>query len=278
MLSHDDMREAIETAQSYKPGSRNQQVTAPLVDIISDLQKQLEREKERNRNLQDIKSRITAERDTYEEQARHNAEKNLMLQQQANELQHQLQHQPAQTNNDQADEIATLQAALDEKDRRWMQDMQEAGERFKRMTESNEQQRNVLYRRIRALEEQLTQVQAEYSTSTAGNPHAQDKGGKLPYGYSRTSQGTEVKPGEAAIVKRIFQHWDKGQSARQIARDLNSDEIPTPRRGSKGWTHQAVNIILGNAHIYLGNDEHYPAILNTASPRQVTDLPADILH
>lgn len=275
MLSNDEKRARVEKARSYREGSRNHQVAAPLLEIIweqaaelADLRQQLDQERERNRNLQDAKSHAAAERDTYQEQAKRNTER---LQQTETALLQIAQEHAAEAGTP-AERLTWIRSELRQYDdcknlARWSRE------------------------RISQLEHELAEAKAacddqadsqgeqeRYGISTAGNPHVQDKGGKLPYGYLRTSRGTEVKPGEAAIVKRIFQRWDKGQSARQIARDLNSDEIPTPRAGSKGWTHQAINIILGNAHIYLGNDEYYPAILNTASPRQqLPEFDTDIL-
>jgi hypothetical protein len=294
MLSNDEKRARVEKAQSYREGSRNHQVTAPLLEIIweqaaelADLRQQLEQERERNRNLQDAKSRVAAERDTYQEQAQHNAEK---LQQTDTALLQIAQEHAAEAGTP-AERLAWIRSELRQYDdcknaAHW------ARERISQLehelaaahaarddqADASSSQGDDQADASSSQGDDQAQEQERYGISTAGNPHAQDKGGKLPYGYSRTSRGTEVRPGEAAIVKRIFQRWDKGQSARQIARDLNSDNIPTPRAGSKGWTHQAVNIILGNAHIYLGNDEYYPAILNTASPRQqLPEFDTDIL-
>jgi hypothetical protein len=46
--------------------------------------------------------------------------------------------------------------------------------------------------------------------------------------------------------------------------------VPTPRRGSKEWTHQAVNIIYGNVKLYEGS-ERYPAIITLGKPQSELD-------
>ena len=65
--------------------------------------------------------------------------------------------------------------------------------------------------------------------------------GALTYGYDLIPG----KPGErtineeqAKIVRRIFSEYIAGKPARQIARDLTNEGIPTPS-GAKNWNHQS---------------------------------------
>lgn len=64
------------------------------------------------------------------------------------------------------------------------------------------------------------------------------------YGYRNEVQtdGTSkevVDQDEAAIVRRIFHEYADGRSPQKIARDLNREEIPRPRR-AKAWQHTTI--------------------------------------
>ena len=55
---------------------------------------------------------------------------------------------------------------------------------------------------------------------------------------------------EAQIVRRIFDEFASGRSAKAIAHDLNHDHVPPPRsRPTQGWTWTA---IVGNRHLGTG--------------------------
>ena len=64
------------------------------------------------------------------------------------------------------------------------------------------------------------------------------------YGYRNEVQpdGTSkevVDRDEAAIVRRIFREYAQGRSPQAIARELNREEIPRPRR-AKAWQHTTI--------------------------------------
>ena len=77
-----------------------------------------------------------------------------------------------------------------------------------------------------------------------------EKGGRVPIGYTRTENGIAIDPIGVAIVKRIYNRKRQGHSLRKIARDLNTDGIPTPRSGH--WSHAAIRAVLDNRDKYLG--------------------------
>jgi DNA invertase Pin-like site-specific DNA recombinase len=54
-------------------------------------------------------------------------------------------------------------------------------------------------------------------------------GGWLPYGYERGETGIVIVPGEAKIVKQIFQWRTEGLSLRQICDQLNDRGVKTKR-------------------------------------------------
>lgn len=66
--------------------------------------------------------------------------------------------------------------------------------------------------------------------------------GGRPYGY-RVVVGEpgklQIDPDQAAIVLRIFQKYAEGRCPRDIAQDLNRDNIPAPRRGL--WKASTIN-------------------------------------
>lgn len=102
-----------------------------------------------------------------------------------------------------------------------------------------------------------------------------DKGGRMPYGYTRIFElkemnekgclvqrkvcvGIEVNKEEAEIVKKIFSLHRRGKSLREIAASISTDE--------KKWQHSSVAEILKNRDAYKGgnrgeSDVHWPAIL-----------------
>jgi site-specific DNA recombinase len=85
-----------------------------------------------------------------------------------------------------------------------------------------------------------------------GRVEAGKSGGGLTYGYDvvRTTRsdgtievgGRRVNAAEAAVVRRIFEAYAAGMPPRKIARMLNSEGIPGPRR--RGW---GASTIHGNA-------------------------------
>ena len=83
--------------------------------------------------------------------------------------------------------------------------------------------------------------------------------GGLPYGYRSTFDGQghkrEIDEDEAQWVRYIFERYASGVSPRQIADELNSQKVPSPRGGT--WAHSAIYPdakgvgMLGNP-IYIG--------------------------
>ena len=83
--------------------------------------------------------------------------------------------------------------------------------------------------------------------------------GGLPYGYASASDGRGYKrviiDDQAAIVRRIFDHYAQGYSPRDIAARLNADGIPSPRGGK--WQASAIygdgrGLGLLNNETYIG--------------------------
>lgn len=66
--------------------------------------------------------------------------------------------------------------------------------------------------------------------------------GGLPYGYRSTFDGTghrrEIDETEAQWVRYIFERYVAGASTRQIADELNTQHIPSPRGGT--WAHSCM--------------------------------------
>lgn len=72
--------------------------------------------------------------------------------------------------------------------------------------------------------------------------------GGLPYGYRVTETGQRaIREDQAAVVRRIFADYLAGQSARQIARALNAEGVPSAR--GRTW---AVSAIFGDARRGIG--------------------------
>ena len=85
-----------------------------------------------------------------------------------------------------------------------------------------------------------------------GRVRAGHSGGGLSFGYHvirqigadgmPTTGGMQIAPGEASIIRRVFDAYVGGQSPRAIGKHLNAELVPGPRGGS--WT---ASLILGNA-------------------------------
>ncbi|HEU4322150.1 MAG TPA: recombinase family protein [Roseiflexaceae bacterium] len=78
-----------------------------------------------------------------------------------------------------------------------------------------------------------------------------ERGGKLPYGYTRTADGPMIDAEAAAVVRRIFgmRAADSKISLRDIAYNLQG-LCDGPRGGR--WSAETVRIILGNESAYRG--------------------------
>jgi site-specific DNA recombinase len=87
-------------------------------------------------------------------------------------------------------------------------------------------------------------------------------GGWPPLGYEVQDRRLVVVECEAALVRRIFDHFAKTGSALTVARELNAASEVTKRRasangarGGRPWTKGAVYKVLAN-RIYLGEAVH----------------------
>lgn len=69
--------------------------------------------------------------------------------------------------------------------------------------------------------------------------------GARAYGYSKN--GMRIIPGEAAIVREIFDRFTKGETPYAISLDLNKRGIPTAKGGS--WSEVGVRRQLKNTHV-----------------------------
>ena len=102
----------------------------------------------------------------------------------------------------------------------------------------------------------LRQLAVKTHRGLEGRVRAKKSAGGISYGYrvdrqiladgTFTTGDRTIKPEEAAIVQRIFSEYDRGRSARSIARDLNRDGIPPPRSGGKGNGKWSFSTISGN--------------------------------
>jgi site-specific DNA recombinase len=91
-----------------------------------------------------------------------------------------------------------------------------------------------------------------------------ERGGRVPFGYRRTTAGIVIDPGEAVTVRTIFELKATGASLRKIAAALNEAGI-TSSRGTQ-WYASSVREVLGNETQYKGGQrggspEHWLAIL-----------------
>lgn len=77
------------------------------------------------------------------------------------------------------------------------------------------------------------------------------------------SDGTETVYTPAGVVRDMISRAAAGVAVRAIARDLNDRGIPTPLKGSKGWTHETVRHHIRNP-AYAGLRVHQGTILGPA--------------
>ncbi|ATX67525.1 recombinase family protein [Roseinatronobacter bogoriensis] len=102
----------------------------------------------------------------------------------------------------------------------------------------------------------LRNLAAKTHRGLEGRVKAGKSAGGISYGYRLDRQplpdGTfttgdrVIDPDEAAIVRRIFEEYDQGRSARTIAMGLNKDSVPAPRAGGKGSGTWSFSTISGN--------------------------------
>lgn len=92
-----------------------------------------------------------------------------------------------------------------------------------------------------------------------------ERGGRLPYGYSRTETGVEVDQAAAEVVRRIFGMRADRMTLMSIAEQLNKDGIKSPR--GRRWYASSVSQILLNKHAYRGgrrwqSETSWPVVLH----------------
>lgn len=93
-----------------------------------------------------------------------------------------------------------------------------------------------------------------------------EKGGRVPMGYERLSDGAiVVNQTWANVVKQVFEARKAGLTMQAIADEMNEAGIATPRGGK--WYGSVVKIVLDNEPIYRGGQRgespvHWPAILH----------------
>jgi len=78
-------------------------------------------------------------------------------------------------------------------------------------------------------------------------------GGTAPYGYAWRDKRLVIVPGQAKVVKRIYDAYLAGEGQRAIVRALNDDNVPTAKAIGI-WQQSAVSRILGSV-TYSGRIE-----------------------
>lgn len=72
-----------------------------------------------------------------------------------------------------------------------------------------------------------------------------------PYGYERYERTLIVNEAEAVIVRRIYADYTSGKSTRQIANELNEENVPR-KDPAVSWKRTAIEYILSNEK-YIGD-------------------------
>lgn len=93
---------------------------------------------------------------------------------------------------------------------------------------------------------QLDDTAAKTRRGQRGRVMAGRSAGGVCYGYrvvlvpdGQARGGRTIDPGEAAIVRRVFELYAQGQSPKSIARGLNAEHIPGPR--ARAWSPSTIN-------------------------------------
>lgn len=82
-------------------------------------------------------------------------------------------------------------------------------------------------------------------------------GGSVPMGYKVENRHLVIVPGEAEVIKKIFQRYIEVQSPKLIAMELNEQGVKT-KQGKK-WDTPHISRILSN-HTYVGEVKYKDAI------------------
>lgn len=97
----------------------------------------------------------------------------------------------------------------------------------------------------------LRQLAQKTRRGLEGRVRAGKAAGGISFGYSIdrqplpdgtfTSGDRVIDEHQAAVVRRIFEDYDAGKSARTIAMELNREGITPPRRGKRGWSFSTIS-------------------------------------
>lgn len=80
-----------------------------------------------------------------------------------------------------------------------------------------------------------------------------ETGGRVPYGmirYQDKEKTIGIDEEKAQVVVRIFEQYENGDSLEKISRDLNNDNIPSPR--NKKWRGSSIRKIISKQDKYEG--------------------------
>ncbi|NVO25717.1 hypothetical protein HJ536_20395 [Donghicola sp. B5-SW-15] len=132
----------------------------------------------------------------------------------------------------------------------------------------------------------LEEVRHKTRRGLEGRAKAGKNTGGRAYGYRSVllpevgGKGTgsvkDIVPTEAAVIREIFEHYAAGKSPREIAANLNTRGVPSPRGRGKGSGHWKSNTIYGNRSRGTGilNNELYSAKMSgTVSAIRSTQRP-----
>lgn len=103
-------------------------------------------------------------------------------------------------------------------------------------------------------------------------------GGRPAYGYNydKDTKKLVIDEEEAKVVRRIFKLYSSGKSLCSIATTLNTEHVPTRRKGGKGWRSTAIRSILLNT-AYKGkllvNRYNKSGDANNEDTNQVIEIP-----
>lgn len=107
------------------------------------------------------------------------------------------------------------------------------------MLESHAQEESISISKNVRLGEQYKMERGDYLLKVA------------PYGYERYERTLIVNEAEAVIVRRIYADYTSGKSTRQIANELNEENVPR-KDPTVSWKRTAIEYILSNEK-YIGD-------------------------
>lgn len=108
-------------------------------------------------------------------------------------------------------------------------------------------------------------------------------GSIAPYGYKKSKEDKHkliVNNSEARVVKRIYEEYSKGKSIKEIIKELNTDNIPSPNNNRNigeiryNWREETIRRILSNK-VYLGHIEYGKRINLSYKSKKVKYIPQE---